>query len=160
MRFDLRTISKSDLIRKLSGLERTAGKQFLQRNKDNSLTATPLVLTSAPVSTTHVQGMAQLDRTIAVVVNDINEATKSRPVSTKGGKMASNITGASTLSAQFKNALAGVKAKINQANDTMTKAVTEMNTTADTATQLATQVQAEADDLKASLGQLTNFPPE
>ena len=151
MRFDLRTISKSDLLRKLSSLERTAGKQFLKRNSDQTLTATPVILTSAPVTTEHVQGMAQFDRKVAVVVEQLNN---------KGKPMAGNITGASTLSAQFKQALAGVKAKINAANDTMTKAVSDMNSTADTATAMASQVQAEADDLKASLGQLTNFPPE
>jgi hypothetical protein len=157
---DLRKIDKRSLLDQIRRLE-ISGPVSVVRNSDQTMDvyptasapphAEPLVLTSDPLPTTSTQGLAQLDRTLALNVKSINES-EAKP------KMA-NITGATALGNQFRTLLAGVKAQLDQASSDMNSAMTELTDTASQATAMVKQVKAETADLKAALGLSSNNPP-
>lgn len=160
-KLDLRKIDKASLLEQVRKLEVSSGPVLVVRNADQTLdvypaasappNAEPLVLTSAPLPPTSLQGMAQLDRTVTVSVKQINESG-TKP------KMA-NITGATALGNQFRTLLAGVKAQLDSASNDMNVAMTELKNTSDQATEMVKQVKAETADLKAALGLSSNGGP-
>lgn len=111
--------------------------------------AEPLVLTSEPLNTDTLQGLAQFDRTLAKSVTQINEEISTM----------SNITGATFLSAKLRADLAAVKGKIADAGQKMNDALVNLSDTASQANQMADQVVAETADLQAALGLHSNNPP-
>ena len=135
--FDLRLTRKADLVRELDSLVRQHGELEFVRNGH--------ILEAH--STNTPQGMAQLQFALDRTVAKINWREQM------------GITSASLLGNQFRQGLAGIRAKLDKASADMNSAMTELNDTADAATATVKQVQAETADLKAALGQVTNGPP-
>lgn len=148
MEFDIKTTTKTRILKYLSALEREHGRLNLRRGADQVLYVEPsLYPTEKPAHPNTLQGIAQFDRTLT------NQTEIVR-------RNAMSVTGAKGLGDQFRTALASVKAKIDKAGADMNTAMTELHDTADTATRMVKQVEAESADLKAALGTITNGGPE
>jgi hypothetical protein len=79
--------------------------------------------------------------------------TKPSPIADPVKKV---ITGASGFGTDFKAQLAAAKAKIAAAQAQVGTALSNLDTAAARAVQVAAAIQAEADDLNASIGQVSN----
>lgn len=78
---------------------------------------------------------------------------------TKAPQMADR-TGARSLSSSLRDALARIKAEVNDANSQINDGITQMTDSVAQAKGIAKEVKTEAAELQAALGQLTNGAPE
>lgn len=105
--------------------------------------AAPILLTSDPLPTTTLQGLAQFDRAIQAV------APRSNPMA---------ITKASLLSQSLREDINILKRDVEAAQSDVGNAITVMRESVVAATDVARQLRQEAADLQAAVGLNTNGP--
>lgn len=103
----------------------------------------PILLTSDPLPTDTLQGLAQFDRALQAV------APRSDPMA---------ITKASLLSASLRDEINSLKRDVEAAQTDVVSAVSDMRDSVVAATDVARQLRQEAADLKAAVGLNTNGP--
>lgn len=105
--------------------------------------AAPIILTSDPLPTSTLQGLAQFDRAIQAV------APRSNPMA---------ITKAALLSASLRDEISALKRDVESAQSDVVGAISDMRDGVVAATDVARQLRQEAADLRASVGINTNGP--
>lgn len=105
--------------------------------------AAPIILTSDPLPTDTLQGLAQFDRAIQAV------APRSNPMA---------ITKAPLLSASLRDEISSLKRDVEAAQSDVGSAIADMRDSVVSATDVAHQLRQEAADLRAAVGLNTNGP--
>jgi hypothetical protein len=97
------------------------------------------------------EASAMSDPIVPPAVTLAPPAVKATPAAVK-----KTITGASLLGDEFKARIAAAKASVTAAKDQIASAVDNIGAAANRATTIAAAIQSEADDLNASIGQVSN----
>jgi len=71
-----------------------------------------------------------------------------------------NVTGAAGLGSSVERLISAIKGEVDAANQDLIAAAGEVRTGINTVKGVAKALRSEADDIKSSLGQLSNMGPE